>query len=148
MSEQKEGGPQKFDQVAINSIWREHIKKERAILKLNDKFRLNPKALTANMITEKPNVPPERLGYTITAEPEMIAELDSVLKETKKVPTEKYSEPATSSQEVGWYSKTLMDGRKKFGVSNCEITSYANAYCQAMGRNPFARKEPIVKNAA
>eukprot|EP00961_Rhodomonas_salina_P158547 2133917-Rhodomonas_salina.2 len=72
MADEESGGPQKFDQVAINSIWREHIKKERAILKLNDKFRLNPKALTANMITEKPNVAPERLGYTVQAEPEMV----------------------------------------------------------------------------
>ncbi len=79
MGDSKESaGAQKFDQVALNSIWREHIKKERAILKLNDEFRLNPKALTANMITEKPNVPPERLGYAVTAEPEMIGQFNHV----------------------------------------------------------------------
>mmetsp|Transcript_41932 Transcript_41932/g.102827 ORF Transcript_41932/g.102827 Transcript_41932/m.102827 type:complete len:147 (+) Transcript_41932:105-545(+) len=134
-----------FDQVAINSIWREHIKKERSILKLNDQFRLNPKQLTANMITGKPNVDPARIGAKIEADPEMIAELDNILKETKKVPTEKYEEPMTTSQEIGWYSKPLMPNRKKLGIKSCEITEYANAYSMAMGRNPFARREPIVK---
>eukprot|EP00284_Hemiselmis_tepida_P005549 CAMPEP_0174924874 /NCGR_PEP_ID=MMETSP1355-20121228/7540_1 /TAXON_ID=464990 /ORGANISM="Hemiselmis tepida, Strain CCMP443" /LENGTH=144 /DNA_ID=CAMNT_0016170729 /DNA_START=56 /DNA_END=490 /DNA_ORIENTATION=+ len=134
-----------FDQVAINSIWREHIKKERAILKLNDQFRLNPKQLTANMITGKPNVDPARIGHKTEADPEMIAELDNILKDTKKVPTEKYAEPMTTSQQIGWYSKPLMRERKKLGISSCEITQYANDYSMAMGRNPFARKDPIVK---
>mmetsp|Transcript_25003 Transcript_25003/g.48602 ORF Transcript_25003/g.48602 Transcript_25003/m.48602 type:complete len:145 (+) Transcript_25003:66-500(+) len=134
-----------FDQVAINSIWREHIKKERAILTLNDKFRLNPKQLTANMITGKPNVDPARMGHRTEADPEMIAELDDILKTTKKVPTEKYDEPMTTSQQIGWYSVPLMQNRKKLGIKNCEITQYANDYSMAMGRNPFARKEPIVK---
>jgi len=31
------------------------------------------------------------------------------------------------------------------GVKNCDITAYANDYTQAMGRNPFAAKDPIVK---
>jgi hypothetical protein len=131
------------------------------------------------------------------------AELDGILKATKQVPTQKYSEPIATSHEIGelqcaclqascfadcvfvcacgcvgrrqrqapqtdwaltgpnlacrqrahtdrivdaagWYSKPLMQNRKKFGVTNCEITRYANDYAQAMGRNPFARKEPIV----
>lgn len=100
--------PQEFDQVAINSIWREHIKKENAILKLNDQFRLNPKQLTANMITGKPNVDPARIGNKLEADPEMIAELDDILKNTKKVPTEKYEEPMTTSQQIGWFSKPLV----------------------------------------
>jgi hypothetical protein len=40
----------------------------------------------------------------------------------------------------------LMQNRKKMGIRNCDITAYANDYAQAMGRNPFARKEPIVKD--
>jgi hypothetical protein len=39
-------GARKYDQVAINSIWREHVKKERSMITLNENFRLNPKALT------------------------------------------------------------------------------------------------------
>lgn len=44
----------------------------RSILKLNENFRLNPKQLTANMITGKPNVDPARLGAKVQADPEMI----------------------------------------------------------------------------
>jgi hypothetical protein len=36
------------DVVAMNSIWREHVKKERTILKLNENFRLNPLSLTVS----------------------------------------------------------------------------------------------------
>jgi hypothetical protein len=36
------------DVVAMNSIWREHVKKERTILKLNEDFRLNPLSLTVS----------------------------------------------------------------------------------------------------
>jgi hypothetical protein len=39
----------------------------------------------------------------------------------------------------------LMQNRKKMGIKNCDITAYANDYTQAMGRNPFATKEPIIK---
>ena len=45
----------------------------------------------------------------------------------------------------GWYSVPLMQNRKKMGIKNCDITAYANDYAQAMGRNPFASKDPIVK---
>ena len=38
-----------------------------------------------------------------------------------------------------------MPNRRKLGIKSCEITQYANDYSMAMGRNPFARKEPIVK---
>jgi hypothetical protein len=34
----------------------------------------------------------------------LAAELDSILKETKKVPTEKYSEPITANHEYGTWS--------------------------------------------
>mmetsp|Transcript_59628 Transcript_59628/g.141800 ORF Transcript_59628/g.141800 Transcript_59628/m.141800 type:complete len:146 (+) Transcript_59628:49-486(+) len=132
------------NQVAQNSIWREHIKKERQLLTLNENFRLNPHQLAANMITGKPNVDPRRAGINMEVEPEMIAELDNILKETKKVPTEKYDAPATTSQEIGWHSVPLMQGRKRFGATSCEITAYADAYSAAMGKNPFARKDPIV----
>ena len=47
MSEEKPGA-KKFDQVAMNSIWREHCMKERSLLTLNENFRLNPHALAVS----------------------------------------------------------------------------------------------------
>ncbi|KAJ1484250.1 hypothetical protein T484DRAFT_1797575 [Baffinella frigidus] len=88
------------------------------------------------ILKEKMKDPTEKL-YSLWSS----AELDNILKETKKVPTEKYDAPATTSQEIGWHS---MQGRKRFGATSCEITAYADAYSAAMGKNPFARKDPIV----
>ena len=99
-----------------------------------------------NMITGKPNVDPARLGQKVEASAEMFAELDAILKETTKIPTEKYSEPITSSQEIGWWSVPLMPDRKRQGTKACEITKFADDYAQAMGRNPFQRKPPIVSS--
>merc|ERR1712127_350552 len=107
--------------------------KERSLLTLNENFRLNPHALAANMITGKPNVDPARTGEQIETSAEIVAELDGILEETKKVPTAKYSEPIASSHEYGWYSVPLIQNRKKMGVKNCDITAYANDYAQAMG---------------
>ena len=42
-------GAKVYDPIALNSIWREHIKKERGVLKLNEKFRLNPHALAVSL---------------------------------------------------------------------------------------------------
>jgi len=47
MSEEKPGA-KKYDQVAMNSIWREHCMKERSLLTLNENFRLNPHALAVS----------------------------------------------------------------------------------------------------
>ena len=42
-------GAKVYDPIALNSIWREHIKKERGVLKLNEEFRLNPHALAVSL---------------------------------------------------------------------------------------------------
>ena len=80
------------------------------------------------MITGKPNIDPARMGYKVSADPEIVgklikthfigptspygravpAELDTVLKEIKRSPKEKYPEPITSSHEIGWYSRPLV----------------------------------------
>ncbi len=103
------------------------------ILMQNNGSRLNPQSLVQNMITGKPNVDPARMGYKVSADPEIVgmliktsflwsywadlffphryaaaAELDTVIKETKRLPKEKYPEPITSSHEIGWYSRPLV----------------------------------------
>ena len=100
------------------------------------------------MITGKPNVDPARLGQKVEASAEMFAELDAILKETTKIPTEKYSEPITSSQEIGWWSVPLMPDRKRQGTKACEITKFADDYAQAMGRNPSNGSLPLCHHEA
>ncbi len=38
-------------------------------------FRLNPQSLVQNMITGKPNVDPARMGYKVSADPEIVGKL-------------------------------------------------------------------------
>ena len=45
MAEDGKPKARQYDKVAVNSIWREHCKKELSILKLNEDFRLNPHKL-------------------------------------------------------------------------------------------------------
>ena len=52
-------GAKVYDPIALNSIWREHIKKERGVLKLNEEFRLNPHALAVSL-----HLPNHRHGCT------------------------------------------------------------------------------------
>jgi len=63
MGDEGKPGARQYDQVAINSIWREHVKKERATLTLNENFRLNPHALAvcrACARTHRPGLPGAR----------------------------------------------------------------------------------------
>merc|ERR1711904_717034 len=54
---------QKLDEIGKNSVWREHLKKEREGRVLNTTFRLNPRtmvALTDKPTSVNPNLPPPR----------------------------------------------------------------------------------------
>ena len=55
----------------------------------------------------------EKVGYSVGLEPVEVGEDPDVKASwtaacAQKVPAEKYSEPITSAQEVGWYSKPLV----------------------------------------
>ncbi len=60
MGDEGKPGARQYDQVAINSIWREHVKKERATLTLNENFRLNPHALAVCVGHEHANTAARR----------------------------------------------------------------------------------------
>ncbi|EKX53532.1 hypothetical protein GUITHDRAFT_100518 [Guillardia theta CCMP2712] len=131
----------KFDEVALNLIRAETIRKERKNARLNETFRLNPKNLVNSMVTGKPNEDLQRFGEASGASHDIMEELDKTIKETRKVPTEKYAAPITSSHEIGWFSTPLMKQRISVGLKSNEITSYAALYTAAMGRNPFAARD-------
>mmetsp|Transcript_47433 Transcript_47433/g.148392 ORF Transcript_47433/g.148392 Transcript_47433/m.148392 type:complete len:156 (-) Transcript_47433:257-724(-) len=146
----------KFDEVALNLIRAETIRKERKNARLNETFRLNPKNLVNSMVTGKPNEDLQRFGEASGASHDIMEELDKTIKETRKVPTEKYAAPITSSHEIGWFSTPLVlqenkipvtDGQRQMkqrisvGLKSNEITSYAALYTAAMGRNPFAARD-------
>ena len=56
----------------------------------------------------------------------------------QQIPKDKYDYPITSAQEIGWYSKPLVNNsRWNHPVSNTPITEYVNNYFITMKINPF-----------
>jgi len=63
-----------------------------------------------------------------------------------KVPHDKYKNPLTSSQEVGWFrEEKLNKNHRSFPRISCEITQFADEYCFSKGRSPFVRKDFVSK---
>ena len=57
--------------------------------------------------------------------------------------TEKYAEPITSAQEVGWFSKPLVAANPRFqhGLRQAEATEFAEIYTKKMaGEHMFHGK--------
>ena len=56
----------------------------------------------------------------------------------QQIPKDKYDYPVTSAQEIGWYSKPLVNNsRWNHPVSNTPISEYVNNYYITMKINPF-----------
>ena len=91
----------------------------------------------------------EKVGYSVGLEPVEIGEDPDVravvagLLGADKVPTEKYAEPITSAQEVGWFSKPLVAANPRFqhGLKQAEATEFAETYTKKMaGEHMFHGK--------
>jgi len=140
--------------VAQNAVFVESMLKERKAFRLREEFMLVPKSM--NTLPPKPchvrggEMPAEiakKLGLEIKhPDPSVVAQLNSTLKEQHKTPKQKYEEPMTTQQEIGWltqeYANQFKD-RKQYGLKGNPITKYAEKYVVDMGRNPFQRKPPI-----
>ena len=121
-------------EIALNTIWSEHVEKESKILKRSIKttYTCNPCASIPmnNGLGMRMASVTEKVGYAVGLEPVEIGEDPDVnavvsgLLGAQKVPTEKYSEPITSAQEVGWYSKPLVAANPRFvhGLKQAEAT--------------------------
>ncbi|EKX48269.1 hypothetical protein GUITHDRAFT_105873 [Guillardia theta CCMP2712] len=125
--------------VAQNAVFVESLQKERKAFRLREEFMLVPKSM--NTIAPKPC---HVRGGEMPAE--IAKKLNSTLEEQHKTPKQKYDEPMTTQQEIGWltqeYAHQFKD-RKQYGLKSNPITKYAEKYVVDMGRNPFQRKPPI-----
>ena len=64
----------------------------------------------------------------------------------QQIPKDKYEYPMTSAQEIGWYSKPLVDNSKwHHPVSSTPISDYVNNYYITMGINPFKLPSSTLK---
>lgn len=127
-----QGARKQMDQVTINSIFREHVKKEKQHAVLNENFDFNPKNLFA--VTEKPT-------KDLKADDEDLTYLKTKLGTLLQIPKEKFIYPMTSAQEIGWDMDTEMQTYKpKYGVNKhqCAETKYADNFITFQARSPFA----------
>lgn len=94
--------------------WTETCRKEHKTIRLNETYSLNPKAL--NVLPEKVNhtVPTPRSDQVEGVGSEqnlrhcaftIAEEVRQVLQRTLQRPTEKFSYPQTTSQELGWHDQ-------------------------------------------
>eukprot|EP00002_Diphylleia_rotans_P019171 TRINITY_DN370_c0_g1_i13.p1 TRINITY_DN370_c0_g1~~TRINITY_DN370_c0_g1_i13.p1 ORF type:complete len:139 (-),score=35.98 TRINITY_DN370_c0_g1_i13:395-811(-) len=130
----------KSDQVKLESIWREHLQKERlhqAANFQNAAFQIHPKSV--NSIPEKPNqtTPNRELDAARANHSADDAYLNS-LHDSHKPPKEKYQAPQTSSQEVGWFHERLTKPNENFHrpAHYCEETKIVEDICR-FGNKPY-----------
>ena len=91
----------------------------------------------------------EKVGYAVGLHPVEIGpdpdvqEVVAGLLGAQKMPNEKYSEPVTSAQEVGWQYQPLVAPNPRFvhGLTQGEATKFAETYTKKMaGEHMFHGK--------
>ena len=64
----------------------------------------------------------------------------------QQIPKDKYDFPMTSAQEIGWFSKPLVNNSKwNHPVSSTPISDYVNNYYITNKINPFKLKSSSIK---
>lgn len=65
---------------------------------------------------------------------------------SNQIPKDKYEYPITSAQEIGWYSKPLVNNSKwERPLSSTPISQYADNYYVTMKINPFKIASSTIK---
>ena len=140
----------KMDAVAANKIWAETLKREKACIRINEDFRVNPKLLKRNRLPKNPTKSnPFELVETANSEeakdPYHDPQLKKSIEQAQLPPQKKYRWPMTSAQMLGWSWKEGMedhaDSRKWLAThKQSEIVKYAENYCLAFGKSPYASR--------
>ncbi|XP_056388992.1 cilia- and flagella-associated protein 144 [Hyla sarda] len=118
--QQREKAPR--DEVSLNAIHRETIRKENRTQRLITEFSINPNH-RMHAVTGKPMAWHENQNET--ADENFL----TIIHHAALEPTKKYSEPQTTNQEIGWITRPLIsmdrtDGRLHHHRQKTEITAY------------------------
>ncbi len=144
-------------EVARNSIWREHVGKEKQKFKPGGTFQLFDPSRLATVVAKPPMA--ERLPRLPGTPPtpgtqsardaagrENMASTQrfmSTFKSTTLQPRERYGRPLTSSHDVGWEWRPLTPRNPRFMANRrmCAETVYANKYTMMTnGIGPYVYK--------
>ncbi|KAG8547785.1 hypothetical protein GDO81_027499 [Engystomops pustulosus] len=122
------------DEVSLNAIHRETIRKENRSQKLVTEYSINPHRksnvscshLCVHAVTGKPMAWHENQAES--ADENFL----TIIHHTALEPTKKYTEPQTTSQEIGWMTQPLIsvdrtDRRLNHHRHKTEITTYMEA---------------------
>uniref|UniRef100_A0A7S0RVE5 Uncharacterized protein n=1 Tax=Chlamydomonas leiostraca TaxID=1034604 RepID=A0A7S0RVE5_9CHLO len=135
----------KLDAVAKNSIWEEHVRKENKTISLGETFSISdPRKM--DILPEKPNrtVPaPQPDPKDVASASALLHELSS-LKDTDKMPHERFALPVTGNMEYGFFStRPLVPTNPMFDYKtrSCDVTNFATVFVNSIGHSPFARTD-------
>jgi hypothetical protein len=128
------------NQVAVQQIWAKHVSKERSLTLRGRKtaFSANPGpsvAMNNGMGREQPTVT-GKVGTVfnedvdIEAIPEDVKATINAMLRTNRLPREKYDEPMTAAQEVGWDAAESARYKSRFQhhLSLSAEAKFAEAY--------------------
>lgn len=133
--------------MSANSVWQEHVKKENRVIKLGTEFHMTD-ARKLTVLPEKPNhtVPTAfPSAESLAAASQKLADMSS-LKDTEKIPHQRFALPLTANMEYGFFSSQplvprnpMFDHRTRQG----DVTEYASHYVRMAGTGPYnTRKDP------
>ncbi|MEE6495080.1 hypothetical protein FKM82_001946 [Ascaphus truei] len=110
------------DEVMLNALHRETIRKEQVSQKLVTEYRINPYH-KVHALTGKP------MSWHDNQNEAADENFLKIIHHAALEPTKKYTEPQTTSQEIGWITTPLInidrtDRRLHFPRQNTEITTY------------------------
>ena len=131
-------------EVARNSIWREHVGKEKRDFQPGGTFQLyDPSRIAtveykppmAQRLPKLPGTPPtpgtqSARDHAGRENMQSTQKFMSTFKSTTMQPRERYGRPMTSSHDVGWEWRPLTPRNPRFQANRrmCAETVYANKY--------------------
>ena len=130
---------------------RPQVEKEMNFIKPKTQYTCNPCSSISmnNGLGSRVPFVTEKVGFSVGLEPVEVGDDPDVravvngLLDAQKIPNEKYDDPITSAQEVGWYAKPLVQQNPRFqhGLKQAEATQFAETYTKKMaGEHMFHGK--------
>eukprot|EP00900_Chrysochromulina_parva_P009644 jgi/Chrpa1/18681/Chrysochromulina_OHIO_Genome00018495-RA len=121
-----------YNEISLNCIWSEHVEKEAKQIRKGIKttYTCNPcSSLELNNGLGSRRLDPIEIGD----DPDVQRVVKGLL-DASRLPQEKYQEPATSAQEVGWFHEPLVVANPRFvhKIHQGEVTKFAEVYTKKM----------------
>ena len=140
MAEEQRGSKREKNPVADALIWSDYIKKENALVKVYDKFTLNPASI--KIVSDNPNI--NNAIKAADKNPEFEATIKTTFTNYFDVPKNKIKAPMTAAQELGWYHDVQMPEQFQNNKRiECHETSFATNFSNMTGHSLYSNKNKL-----